>query len=695
MARDFDALRAEIWLLADRRDLSESELIQKLLDTVGPALGLCRACFNEPDEDGMSCTMEWVRPGVRPSLGSHLPRVVQNALVRPYPTEFNLSESIDMLPAWVRPVGAPLLRALGAALDVESVLVVPYSIMSGAVDGVLTFDMSFGHGAKKGWSEPLRPVIYELALIVAQAIARRRAEQALSTAHKRFKALLQYLGEGVGLLGINEVFAFANPASEQIFGVGPGGLVGRSLGEFVDEEAWRRIQNQTLLRRGGLGKSTYQLQIRRGDRSVRWLEVTCTPEVEADDPAVATVAVFRDVTEERAAQRERQRVEAQVQLAQRLESLGVLSGGIAHDFNNVLAAIVAHAELALQQLPDSHEARESVEQIRSSAQQSSQLTRQLLTYAGKRSPVSEQVDVSRLVADVSGLLRTVVSKMAELRVQLAPSLPPVDAEPGQIRQVVMNLLTNASEALGNHAGLIEVTTGAVQLRREDAANARLAGETTEGSFVFLEVRDTGCGMSPEAQAQMFDPFFTTKFVGRGLGLAAVHGIVRAHRGLVFVESTRGKGTCVRVCLPVSTAPPRVASSPAIVARATAAATGGLVLVVDDEAAVRSSISRLLGRSGFRTIGAADGLQAVDVFQSHSAEISVVLLDMTMPGQSGAEVLASIRARRPRVPVILCSGYSEDELELPATESLLTAFMQKPFAYPELLKLMQQMIAASG
>lgn len=194
--------------------------------------------------------------------------------------------------------------------------------------------------------------------------------------------------------------------------------------------------------------------IRRGDRSARWLEVTCTPEVEADDPAVATVAVFRDVTEERAAQREQQRIEAQVQRAQRLESLGVLSGGIAHDFNNVLAAIVAHAELALQQLPSSHEARESIEQIRSSAHQSAQLTRQLLAYAGKRSPVSEQVELTRLVAEVSGLLRTVVSKKAELRVQLAQSLPLIDAEPGQIRQVVMNLLTNASEALGSNPGVI-------------------------------------------------------------------------------------------------------------------------------------------------------------------------------------------------------------------------------------------------
>ncbi len=705
MLRDFDALRAEIWRLAGQRDLSERDLIQRLLDTVGPALAVCRACFNEPDDNGMSCTLEWARQGVKPSVGTRLPRIVQNALVRPYPWEFNLDASIDALPAWVRPIGAPLLRAMGAALDVESVLVVPYSMVGGVVDGVLTFDMSFGRGVKTGWSKPLMPVVYELAMIVNQAIARRRAETALSTAQRRYQALVECLGEGVGLLGADEVFAFANPASDQIFGVGKGALVGRCLREFVDDAAWLMVCDQTAHRARGECRSFYELRITRPDGVVRTLEVTCTPEVEQDRAGIATVAVFRDVTDHRAAESERRRVELQVQRTQKLESLGVLAGGIAHDYNNVLAGILAHAELALQQLPDAHDARESLDQIRSAAEQSSQFTRQLLTYAGKGVLVSEPLDLSRVVSDITALLRAAISKKAQLVLQLDSSLPLIEAEPGQIRQIVMNLLTNASESFGDASGQIVITTGSVHLDRATAARAQIGSDVPQGPYVFVEVRDNGCGMTPEAQARMFDPFFTTKFVGRGLGLAAALGIIRAHRGAVFVDSSPGCGTTVRVCLPASTlrpaslTPPRAPQATPRSAPASAAPQlhpdSGVVLIVDDDRAVLSSMSRLLGRSGYRTLGAADGTEALDVFRSHAAEISIVLLDLAMPGRNGTEVLAELRAMSPRLPVILCSGYSEQEVELRLSDRRCTAFLQKPFAHTDLLREMRRVTGEGG
>ncbi len=701
MLRDFDALRAEIWRLAGQRDLSERDLIQRLLDTVGPALEVCRACFNEPDDHGMSCTLEWIRQGVKPSVGTRLPRIVENALVRPYPWEFNLDASIDALPAWVRPIGAPLLRAIGAALDVESVLVVPYSMVGGVVDGVLTFDMSFGRGVKTGWSKPLMPVVYELAMIVNQAIARRRAETALSTAQRRHQALVECLGEGVGLLGADEVFAFANPASDQIFGVGKGALVGRCLGEFIDDAAWLKVRDQTAHRAQGECRSFYELQITRPDGVVRTLEVTCTPEVEQDRAGIATVAVFRDVTDHRAAERERRRVELQVQRTQKLESLGVLAGGIAHDYNNVLAGILAHAELALQQLPDAHDARESLDQIRSAAEQSSQFTRQLLTYAGKGVLVSEPLDLSRVVSDITALLRAAISKKAQLVLQLDSSLPLIEAEPGQIRQIVMNLLTNASEAFGDASGQIVITTGSVHLDRATAARAQIGSEVPEGPYVFVEVRDDGCGMSPEAQARMFDPFFTTKFVGRGLGLAAALGIIRAHRGAVFVDSSPGCGTSVRVCFPdspvrpASLAPPRAPQATPRSAAPQPHPDSGLVLIVDDDRAVLSSMSRLLGRSGYRTLGAADGTEAIEVFRTHATEISIVLLDLAMPGRNGTEVLAELRAMSPRLPVILCSGYSEQEVELRLDDRQCTAFLQKPFAHTDLLREMRRVIGVQA
>jgi PAS domain S-box-containing protein len=671
LPRDFHEVRAEIWRFAALPDISERELIQRLLDTVGPAFEVDRACFNEPDTDGMQCTLEWVADGIKPSLGARLPRVVQNQLVRPHPLEITLESSIQALPAWLRPLGTPVLAALGAALDLESVAIVPYSVAGGVVDGVLSFDICRGRPAPRGWSERLLPVIYEVALIVGQAIARRRAEAAQTASEKRFQTLVENLGEGVARLGPDETFVFANRASDQIFGVAPGGLVGRQLSDFL-EAPWSATATA----------SSYELVITRPDGQKRFLEVSATPEFGDSGACAATAAILRDVTEQKAAELERRRIEQYLQRSQKLESLGVLAGGIAHDFNNALMGMLAHAELVLQLLPEGHEARDSAEQIRCAALHSSGLSRQILTFSGKASAAVESLDLSSVVAETTSLMRAAMSRKAELRLELDPGLPAIEADATQLRQVAMNLLTNASESLGEHSGEIVVSTLAISLDPGALQHAQVGADIPAGNFVCLEVADTGCGMSAAQQAQMFDPFFSTRFTGRGLGLAAVLGIVRTHRGAIFVDSAPGKGTRMRVCLPSSDRPvsPAVVVPRTLVSRSEAEAI--TVLLVDDDVAVLSSVRRLLSRSGFVILSAADGRAAIDTYRQHAGAISLVLMDMTMPELGGSEVLAELRIDRPELPVILCSGHDEEDLDL--HPGVNTAFLHKPFEHHTLL-----------
>jgi PAS domain S-box-containing protein len=692
MARNFDNLRADIWRFAAREEPSERELIQQLLDTVGPAFDVDRVCFNEPDGDGMICTLEWVAPGIKPSLGSRLPHVVHTHLVRPYPMEITVESSVEAMPPWARPLGGPILRAFALGLNLESVLIVPYSVAGGVVDGVLSFDICRGKSAPRGWSDPLLPVIYEVALIVGQAIARRRAKVAQTASENRYRTLVDNLGEGVGLTGPEEVFVFANRAGDQIFGVPSGGLAGRSVREFVDDAGWKLVREQTG-RRASSGRSNYALEICRPDGARRSLDVTCTPEFDESGQFLATFAIFRDMTEQRAAERERRRIESQVQRSQKLESLGVLAGGIAHDFNNILMGILGHSELALQQLPEGHEARDSLTQIRLAALNTSGLTRQLLTYSGKGMVVIEHLDLSKIVREMADLMRAAVSKKAEVRTELGENLPPVEGDPSQLRQVAMNLLTNASDALGNQSGVIDLCTTSRQLDADYLSRAQVGADMPPGRYVCLSVSDTGCGMTPDSQSQMFDPFFSTKFAGRGLGLAAVLGIVRAHRGAITVDSVLGKGTSISVCLPASTRPvPNAVREPAPAAQMARPATARvLVLVVDDDNFVLSSMSRLLGRAGFATLTAGDGVQAIEVFRRSANEISIVILDMTMPEMGGHEALEELRKIRSDIRVILCSGFSEIDLGIKASELHHTGFLQKPYEHEELLRTIRNML----
>lgn len=379
---------------------------------------------------------------------------------------------------------------------------------------------------------------------------------------------------------------------------------------------------------------------------------------------------------ERAQLREARRIaeEALVQ-AQKLESLGVLAGGIAHDFNNLLVGILGNAGLALAELGPTSPARATIQDIETAGRRAADLARQMLAYSGKGRFIVQPLGLNELVEEMTHLLRVSIAHGATLSYDLAPGLPPVEVDATQIRQVVMNLVVNASDAIGDSEGVIVVSTGVIDATRADLDEFYLSPGLPVGRYVFLEVRDTGVGMDAGTMARIFDPFFTTKFTGRGLGLAAVLGIMRGHRGAIRVSSEPGRGTTFRFLLPA------VASSdePAPVAEDGPAAWrgSGAILVVDDEPAVLAVTSRALALFGFDVIEAADGEAGVAAFAEH-AGIRCVLLDMTMPRLNGAETFAAMQRIRPGVPVVLMSGYSEEDAATQFGPGGPAGFIEKPY-----------------
>ncbi len=430
--------------------------------------------------------------------------------------------------------------------------------------------------------------------------------------------------------------------------------------------------------------------------------VVKSPEILSDIPRVAERALreWRHITERRRAEEARRKLEIRLQHSQRLESLGILAGGIAHDFNNLVMAIMGHARLALSDLGDGSPARECIEDIETAAVHASELCRQLLNYSGRRHRfVVEAIDLNHLVTEMVQLLEAAISKRAKLRLELAEDLPAVEGATTQIRQIVMNLIMNASDALGNEKGKITVRT-AVLTPGEGHLDKIFpsTGKATERQ-VFVEVADTGCGMDEATQEQIFDPFFTTKSSGRGLGMAAVQGILRSHGGALELHSELGKGTTFRILFPASALPlPEAATadrretdpSP-VVSRVGRAAT---ILVVDDDITIRAVTQIALEGAGYLVLSAEDGREALDHYQRHKDEIAAILLDVNMPEMTGDETLRELRVLGASAPVIISSGSPEEEIvDLIARDQSPdgVAFIQKPYKAEALIEKVREIL----
>ncbi len=391
----------------------------------------------------------------------------------------------------------------------------------------------------------------------------------------------------------------------------------------------------------------------------------------------------QDITERKHQEAERARLEAQLRHGQKLESLGLLAGGIAHDFNNLLMGIIGNTESTLAHLPHDSPARPYVEDTAKTAEICASLSNQMLAYSGKGAFVTEFVDRPAMIEDMANLLRASISKKAALEFDLPEGLPGLKANPAQLRQLIMNLIINASEALGDEQGQITIRAQSAPCESTCVCREEIPGAIEPGdrTMISLEVSDTGCGMDDATQAQIFDPFFSTKFSGRGLGLAAVHGIVRGHQAGLEVDSKPGRGTTIRVHFPIIE---EETVQVATLDRDDSAWTGaGTVLLADDEPIVRQVVGESLRELGFDVISASDGESALALFDRHGDKIVCAVLDLTMPKIGGEQVYATLRERRADLPVLLSSGYSQEALSEGMRTDALAGFLQKPFKFEEL------------
>ena len=392
------------------------------------------------------------------------------------------------------------------------------------------------------------------------------------------------------------------------------------------------------------------------------------------------------------AEENRRKLEVKMLETQKLESLGVLAGGIAHDFNNLLMGILGNADLALPLITPGSRAIQNVEEIIRASQRAADLCRQMLAYSGKGRFVVARYDLSEIVREIAKMLEVSVSKKASLRYTLATELPAVLADATEMSQVIMNLITNASESLGDERGVISVSTGVIECDRAILSESYFDDKLSEGRYVYLEVSDNGCGMNKETLSRIFDPFYTTKFMGRGLGLAAVLGIIQGHHGAIKVQSEPGQGTRFTILLPALDGEPK--EPPPKTAWSVPASRGGTILLVDDDPVVREVGTQMVDGLGFRCLTAANGQEGLEVFRKHKAEIDCIILDLTMPEMGGEEVFKELRRLHGDVCVVLSSGYNEEDVTQRFIGQGLAGFVQKPYTSAKLRITLNRVLATN-
>ena len=529
-------------------------------------------------------------------------------------------------------------------------------------------------GAVRWMHHACRPVYSGGHFLGARVSNRDITERKLN--ENKLRVIFDVIQAGIIELDASGVVTFANQRMAQMLGMDPAELLGSSYLSHVSPAEVREseLTLRKLLDRE-LDFAELERRYLRKDGSEFWGYLSVRQLGASDDNYPVLVGTISDLTELKSAEEKRHKSEQQMLHVQKLESLGVLAGGIAHDFNNILLAIMGNASLALHRLPDDSPIKQHLLQIEKAAEKAADLARQMLAYSGKGRFVLQALDLNRLIREMAGMLEVTISKKVRLRFHLARELPAIVADPTQIRQIVMNLAINASEAIGEASGVISFATGCRECSLEYLGETWLNDELSPGRYVFLEVADTGCGMEPATVERIFEPFFTTKFTGRGLGMAAILGIVRGHRGAIKVYTDPGIGSSFKVYFPASE---QVADADEVCGVDHGWSGKGTVLLVDDEETVRAVGAEMLRELGFEVLTAVDGRQALQLYGERGEEITLVLMDLNMPQLNGEEAFHELRKMDPLVRVILSSGFSEQEVTRKFLGQGLAGFVQKPY-----------------
>jgi two-component system, cell cycle sensor histidine kinase and response regulator CckA len=541
-----------------------------------------------------------------------------------------------------------------------------------------------------------------LAKIVRDDSGRKQSEELLQYQLNLADAIASNAAEALFLVDSEGRTTFANPSAVQMFGWSLEELIGQFFHAKLHDRRpdgspypISECPHMQVLASGRTlrGQNDYFIH-----RDGRMISVTCSTAPIGGDGAIAgAVLVVRDITEERRAEEAHREQEEAFRQAQKLESIGVLAGGIAHDFNNLLTGIMGNAGLARRAIIADRKERavHLLGDVLKASERAADLTRQLLAYAGKGRFVIQALDLCRLVTEVSTLIRASISKQIRLVLDVPDECPPIEGDRTQLQQLVMNLVINGGEAIGDAPGTLTVRIG-VEHFTERRRRIRTEGfPITTGDYVRVDVIDTGAGMDRETRDRIFEPFFTTKFLGRGLGLSAALGIVRGHRGAIGVTSEPDQGTTFTILLPVFRSAHQPDDSAPEVYGEREFRGVGTVLVADDDPIVRALAASVLGEAGYTVELAEDGIHAVERLQELGERVSLVLLDLTMPRLAGAEAARELRRIQPDIPIVAMSGYGDIEVMERFSGAQIDDFLPKPFGPDQLAAKVRDVLALIG
>lgn len=526
--------------------------------------------------------------------------------------------------------------------------------------------------------------------VIFEITDQKQAEEALRRQRAYFARLFENAPEAIVLLDEADRVQRVNEEFGRLFGFTTAEVLGRAINELIVPAGLRK-EARALSRRAAAGERVgIETMRQHRDGSMVHVSILAVP-VEFEDGTIHIYGIYRDVSARKRAEQALAESEEQLRQAQRMEAVGRLAGGVAHDFNNLLTVIQGHAQLLLDGLGVADPRREDAEEVWRSVKRAATLTRQLLAFSRKQILKPETVDLNVIVASMEKLLRRLIGEEIRFEARLAGDLGRVLADPGQVEQVIMNLVVNARDAMPG-GGRLSITTADIELGEE--YTSRFSDPVKPGPYVLLTVRDTGIGMTPEVRARIFEPFFTTKEQGQGtgLGLSTVFGIVKQSGGYIWVESTVGAGTTIKLYLPRVAAAAGVTEPEPEGAGGGAAGNAETVLVVEDEDAVRSLICRVLRKQGFAVLEAANGAAALWQLESHAERVDLIITDMVMPGMSGTELAERVRRTRPEVPFLFISGYTEDELVRRGVADGRLILLDKPFSPSALTRRVREVLA---
>ena len=528
-------------------------------------------------------------------------------------------------------------------------------------------------------------------IVLVDISERRRLEEEVRRHEAVLGKMVANIDDVIAVVDLEGIILYKSPNLETLFGWKPQELVGTGALENVhpdDREAARQVTGELLS--GVRAKVKFECQYRCKDGRYRWIEFTGVNLLR--DPDIRGLLWnYHDITERRQRAEDGLLYQRQMLEAQKHESLSVLAGGIAHDFNNILAGVLGQAELVIRDLPADSPAQEHLKYIREGALRAADLSGQMLAYSGRGHFFVRPESLNQAVEKTLNLLRFTCSPTLGFVLQLDPARPLVLTDSAQLRHVITSLLVNATEAIGEHGGTITLRTGRAQPESTAPGDTVLLPAQPEVPYAFLEVSDTGCGMDAATSAKIFEPFFSTKFTGRGLGLAAVLGVMRGHNGAIKIRSVPGEGATFQLFFPCAAESEAVPV--AVATAATPAAAPGCVLIVDDDEAIRITVGDMLELEGFEVVRATDGREAVAIFQAEPERFRLVLMDLTMPHLDGVQACMAMRHIRANVCVVLMSGFDRQEAIGRFKGAAPAGYLQKPFAYAELFKVLHAALAA--